>query len=153
MSDGILDVIEQWQLDERLAELDEARIKSAVIEPILRGLGWNTKDPDELWPEYPVNDEEKERVDYALLIGKTPKVFVEVKRGGEPLERHQRQFMGYAFHGVQIAALTNGATWWFYLPIREVSWERRKVATVELDRQNSNQIARTLDNLLSKENV
>ena len=153
MSDGILDVIEQWQSDERLAELDEARIKSAVIEPILRGLGWNTKDPDELWPEYPVNDEEKERVDYALLIGKTPKVFVEVKRGGEPLERHQRQFMGYAFHGVQIAALTNGATWWFYLPIREVSWERRKVATVELDRQNSNQIARTLDNLLSKENV
>ena len=94
MSDEILDVIEQWQSDERLTKLDEARIKSAVIEPILRGLGWNTKDPDELWPEYSVNDEEKDRVDYALLIGKTPKVFVEVKRGGETAGKASKAIYG-----------------------------------------------------------
>ena len=62
-----------------------------------------------------------DRVDYALLIDKTPKVFVEAKEEGNRWKGIKEQFMGYAFHGVQIAALTNGATWWFYLPIREVS--------------------------------
>ena len=153
MVDEVRNVIEKWQSDERLASFDEPRIKSAVIEPILRGLGWDTVDPDEVWPEYPVSDVEKERVDYALLIDKTPKVFIEVKRGSEPLDRHQRQFVGYAFHGVQIAVLTNGITWWFYLPIREVSWERRRVATVQLNQRDSKEIDRTLNNLLSRENV
>ena len=66
MSDEILKVIERWQSDERLASFDEARVKQAIILPILRGLGWDTDNPDEVWPEYSV----KERwVDYALLTG------------------------------------------------------------------------------------
>ena len=64
------------------------------------------------------------------------------------------QLLDYAFaEGVEIAILTNGATWWFYLPIRAVSWERRKVATVELDRQDSTEITQKLADLLGKENV
>ena len=82
------------------------------------------------------------------------KVFIEAKRGGESLERHDEQLLDYAFaEGVEIAILTNGATWWFYLPIRAVSWERRKVATVELDRQDSTEIVQKLADLLGKENV
>ena len=116
MSDEILKVIERWQSDERLASFDEARVKQAIILPILRGLGWDTDNPDEVWPEYSV----KERwVDYALSTGTTAKVFIEAKKGGEPLERHDSQLLDYAckHDGVEIAALTNGATWWFYLPL------------------------------------
>ena len=152
MSDEILKVIERWQSDERLVSFDEARVKQAIILPILRGLGWDTDNPDEVWPEYPV----KERwVDYALLTGTTAKVFIEAKKGGEPLERHDSQLLDYAckHDGVEIAALTNGATWWFYLPLRAVSWEQRKFSTVELNNQDKEDTTRNLLEFLSKENV
>lgn len=151
MVDEVRNVIEKWQSDERLASFDEPRIKPAVIEPILRGLGWDTMDPDEVWPEYRV---ENNRVDYALLIEKKLKVFVEAKRGGEPLEKHQEQLLDYSFkQGVEIAILSNGSTWWFYLPIRAVNWDQRKVATLEVDRQDSTEIAQKLVDVLGKENV
>lgn len=152
MSDEILKVIERWQSNERLVSFDEARVKQAIILPILRGLGWDTDNPDEVWPEYSV----KERwVDYALLTGTTAKVFIEAKKGGEPLERHDSQLLDYAckHDGVEIAALTNGVTWWFYLPLRAGSWEQRKFDTVDLDKQAKGDIAQKLVNFLSKENV
>ncbi|MDE0298878.1 MAG: restriction endonuclease subunit R [Candidatus Poribacteria bacterium] len=151
MVDEVLSVIEKWQSDERLTSLGEARIRTAVIEPILRGLGWDTTDPDEVWPEFRVENNE---VDYALLIDKKLKVFVEAKKGGEPLEKHQEQLLGYSFkQGVKVAILTNGAMWWFYLPLQEGSWEQRKFETVELHRQDKAEISQELINLLSKENV
>ena len=151
MADEVLSVITKWQSIERLTLLDEAKVKQVVILPIFRGLRWDPDNDQEVCPEYSVAGR---RVDYALLIGKTPKVFIEVKKGGEPLENHQEQLLNYSFkEGVKIAVLTNGATWWFYLPIRAVSWERRKVATVELDRQDSTELAQKLADLLGKENV
>ena len=93
-------------------------------------------------------------VDYALLIGNAPKVFIEVKKGGEPLEKHQEQLLNYSFkQGVKLAALTNGVTWWFYLPLQEGSWEQRKFHAVEFDKQNGTEIAQKFVDLLSKENV
>ena len=152
MSDKLLKVIERWQSDERLASFDEARVKQAVILPILRGLGWDTDNPDEVWPEYSV----KERwVDYALLTSTTAKVFIEAKKGGEPLEKHDSQLLDYAckHDGVEIAALTNGITWWFYLPLRAGSWEQRKFSTLELNNQDKEDTTRNFLEFLSKENV
>ena len=135
----------------RLTRFDEANTKATAIEPVLRELDWNVVDPDEVRREYSVGSRS---VDYALFCDDTLKVFIEAKRGGESLERHHDQLVRYAFdEGVEIAMLTNGATWWFYLPIRPVSWERRRVANVELGRQDSTEIAQTLVDLLSKENV
>ena len=135
----------------RLASFDEAAIKATAIEPILRELGWDVTDPDEVRREYSVGSRS---VDYALFCDDTLRVFIEAKRGGESLERHQEQLVRYAFdEGVEIAILTNGATWWFFLPIRAVSWERRKVATLELNQQDSTEIAQRFIDLLSKENV
>ena len=107
MHQQVLNVIERWQSDERLTTLEEARICSAVIEPILRGLGWDIGNPQEVWEQYSVED--IGTVDYALLIGDKPKVFVEVKRGGAQLKRHQSQLRNYArIGGVSLAVLTNG---------------------------------------------
>ena len=135
----------------RLTSFDEANTKATAIEPIFRELGWDVVDPDEVRREYSVGSRS---VDYALFCDDTAKVFVEAKRGGEPLKRHQEQLLHYAFdEGVEIALLTNGAAWWFYLPIRAVNWERRKVAIVELDQQDSTETAQKLVDVLSKENV
>ena len=135
----------------RLASFDEAAIKATAIEPILSKLGWDVVDPDEVRREYSVGSRS---VDYALFCDDTLKVFIEAKNGGEQLESHQRQLLDYAFaEGVEIAVLTNGSTWWFYLPIRAVSWERRKVVALELSQQDNTEIAQKLVDVLSKENV
>lgn len=151
MSDEVLKVIEDLQSDKRLTLLLEADISRSVILRILDALNWSTSNRREVNPEYSVRGG---RVDFALLIGNRPKVFIEVKRGGEPLAGHQEQLLGYAFRqGVKIAILTNGATWWFYLPLQEGSWEERKFATVDFDRQDTEEIVQKLEDLLSKENV
>ena len=93
-------------------------------------------------------------MDFALLTGNRPKVYIEVKRGGEPLAGHQEQLLGYAFRqGVKVAILTNGTTWWFYLPLQEGSWEERRFAVVDFDRQDKEEIVQKFEDLLRKENV
>ena len=152
MCEEVINVIRRWQSDERLPALSEARICSAVIVPILRGLGWDVENPEEVWEQYPV--EEIGTVDYALLIGNEPKVLVEVKRGGESLDRHQIQIRNYArIGGVSLATLTNGATWRFYLPLQGGSWERTRVGDVVFHDQNAAEITQRLIDLLSRENV
>ena len=152
MCEQVLNVIKRWQADERLTAFSEARICSAVIVPILRGLGWDVENPEEVWEQYPV--EEIGAVDYALLIGNEPKVLVEVKRGGESLDRHQIQIRNYArIGGVSLATLTNGATWRFYLPLQGGSWERTRVGDVVFHDQNAVEITQKLVHLLSRENV
>ena len=150
---GEIERIQGYMSSGRLASFDEAAIKATAIEPILSKLGWDVVDPDEVRREYSVGSRS---VDYALFCDDTLKVFIEAKRGGESLERqrHQDQLVRYAFdEGVEIAMLTNGATWWFYLPIRAVSWERRKVVTLELNQQDNTEIAQKLVDVLGKESV
>ena len=153
MSNEILNVIHRLQSDERLTSLGEARVRSAIVDPILRALGWNTDNPDEVWPEW---GEGREEVDYALFTGSTVRVLVEAKKGGESLAKqaHQDQLLSYSFkHGVKIAILTNGTVWWFYLPLQEGSWEQRKFYAVEFDKQDGAEIAQKFVTLLSKANV
>ena len=151
MHEQVLNVIGRWRSDERLTELGEAKVQQVIVLPILRRLGWDPDNDHEVYPQFPVADG---WVDYALLIVNVPKVFIEVKRGGESLEKHQEQLLNYSFkQGVKLAALTNGATWWFYLPLQEGSWEQRKFHAVEFDKQNGEEIAQIFVDLLSKENV
>lgn len=151
MSDKLLNIIEDFQSDRSLNSLSEADVKQGVVLRTLDGLNWSIYDLREVRPEYSVA---KRRVDYALLIDNAPQVFVEVKKGGEPLANHQEQLLDYAFReGIKLAILTNGVTWWFYLPLRAGSWEQRRFATVELDKQDKAEIAQTLVDFLSKENV
>ena len=154
MVDGVRREIERIQgyiSSGRLTQFDEANTKATAIEPILRELGWDVVDPDEVRREYSVGSRS---VDYALFCDDTLKVFIEAKRGEESLERHHDQLVRYAFdEGVEIAILTNGTTWWFYLPIRAVSWDRRKVVTLELNQQDNTAIAQRLVDVLGKESV
>ena len=151
MSDEVLRVVEDLYSDKSLNSLLEADISKNVILRILDALNWNTSNRREVHLEYSVKGG---RVDFALLTASKPKVFIEVKRGGEPLAGHQEQLLSYAFRqGVKIAILTNGATWWFYLPLQEGSWEKRRFTTAEFDRQDKGEIVQKLEALLSKENV
>ncbi|MBI4462959.1 MAG: restriction endonuclease subunit R [Acidobacteria bacterium] len=143
--------IEKLKSDRRLAALDEAATKQGMVLPLLSKLGWDTFNIDEVVPEYSVGDK---RVDYALRIQNANKVFIEVKKPSEDLERHQEQLLNYSFQeGVKLAALTNGTSWWFYLPLHEGSWEQRKFYTVDVAEQDATHATDRFIKFLSRENV
>lgn len=151
MSDEVLKVVEDLQSDGELTSLSEADISLSVVLRVLGTLNWNIHNHREVSSQHSV---EKKSVDLALLTGNTTTVFIEVKKGGEPLRKHEKQLLDYTFtHGVKIAILTNGTIWWFYLPLREGSWKERKFDTVELDKQDKEKITPKLVDFLSKENV
>jgi len=151
MNEELLAFVKEVQKNRRLTSLDEASTKQVVILKMLTLLGWNQFNIDEVTPEYSVSGK---KVDYALRHDGSNKVFIEVKKAGEDLEKHQEQLLNYAFiEGVHLAILTNGSSWWFYLPLREGSWEQRKFYTIEIFDQDAADIALKFVDFLSKENA
>jgi predicted type IV restriction endonuclease len=151
MKDKLVSTINEIRSNKSIIISDEASIKSGVVLRLLSVIGWNPFDVNEVKPEYSV---ESKRVDFSLRINGTNKVFIEVKRPNENLESHQEQLLGYSFReGVKQAILTNGITWWFYLPLNEGSWEQRRFFTADFLQQDQTAIAEKLIDLLSRENV
>ena len=151
MNEKLSKLIREIQKDRRLNSFDEAATKQAVILRILAYLGWDPFNVEDVCPEYSVGEK---RVDYALRHNGHNKVFIEVKKVGEDLERHQEQLLNYSFQeGVKLAILTNGISWWFYLPLHEGSWEQRKFYTIEIYDQKPDDITQKFIDLLSRENV
>jgi len=151
MKEKLVSAINEIRNNTSIIISDEASIKSGVVLRLLSVMGWNPFDVNEVKPEYSV---ESKRVDFSLRINGTNKVFIEVKRPNESLERHQEQLLGYSFReGVKQAILTNGLTWWFYLPLNEGSWEQRRFFTADFLQQDQAAIAEKLVDLLSRENI
>lgn len=148
MKEALVTAINEIRENKSLFTLDEASIKSGVILRLLSLLGWNPFDINEVKPEYTI---ETKRVDFSLRIGGMNKAFLEVKRPSENLEQHQEQLLNYSFReGVKLAVLTNGMTWWFYLPLHEGSWEQRRFFAADFLAQDATTIADRLIELLSK---
>jgi predicted type IV restriction endonuclease len=134
-----------------LRTADEAAIKQAIILPLLRLLKWDDTNINEVFPEFSV---EGKRVDYALRVNGTSEFFIEVKRPSEDLEAHQEQLLEYSFRqGVELAALTNGFTWFFYLPTRKGDWSTRRFYAIDIDAQDPDNVADNFIAILSKSNV
>lgn len=151
MKERVITAINEIRDSGSLSILDEASIKSSVIQRLLSLLGWNPFDVNEVKPEYTV---ESKRVDFSLRINGANRAFIEVKRLNENLEPHQEQLLEYSFReGVKLAILTNGITWWFYLPLNEGSWEQRRFFTADFSEQESESIAERFIDLLSRKNV
>lgn len=151
MKENLIKAIKEIRSDSSLLILDEASIKSGVVLRLLHILGWDPFNVNQVKPEYTV---ESKRVDFSLRINGTNKVFIEVKRPNENLEPHQEQLLGYSFReGVKIAILTNGVTWWFYLPLNEGSWEQRRFFTADFAEQPPESIAERFVALMSKDNI
>lgn len=151
MKEKLVMTINEIRNNVTLLTLDEASIKSGVVQRLLSELKWNPFDVSEVKPEYTV---ESKRVDFSLQIKGLNKVFIEVKRPNENLEAHQKQLLDYSFReGVKLAVLTNGRTWWFYLPLNEGSWEQRRFYTADFLEQDPPSIAERFIELLAKSNI
>jgi len=151
MRNQLMPFIESIKRDRRIISFDEAATKQAVVLKLLSLLDWDTFNIDEVTPEYSIVGR---RVDYSLRINNANKVFIEVKKIGEELENHQEQLLNYSFQeGVKLSILTNGATWWFYLPLHEGSWEQRKFYTIDILQQESEDVVSKFIDFISKDNI
>lgn len=151
VEEHLFKLIKGMQEEKRIMAYDEASTKQGVILRILSHLGWDTYNVDEVCPEYSVHER---RVDFSLRYQNHDEVFIEVKKIGEDLEKHQEQLLDYSFRqGVKLAVLTNGISWWFYLPIKAVEWQQRKYYTIDLYDQDAGDITKNFIAFLSKENV
>lgn len=149
--DNLSEFIKKIQTEQKIQSLNEAETKQSIILPILQLLGWQVFDTDEVSPEFSI---ENTRVDFALRVASDNKVFIEVKRINQELEKHQEQLLAYSFkHGVQLSVLTNGMSWWFYLPLQEGSWDQRKFYTIDMYSQDFEKIGEVLSNFLAREKV
>lgn len=151
MHDNLSVIVNELKEDRRLPLFDEAKIKQAVIECLLHGLGWDIFNSDEVQREYSIANK---KIDFALRINNTNKVFIMVARIGANLKAHQGQLLNFASQqAVPLAILTNGITWWFYLPLHDVDREQSKFYTIELVQQDTNDIIDGFINFLSRPNV
>ena len=151
MSNDLIARIKLIKADTNSSSENEAATCQRIVLPILFALGWDIFNTLEVVPQYSI---ENKRLDYALRAQERNKVFLEIKKPSEDLEKHQEQLLNYAFReGVALAILTNGISWWFYLPLKEGNWEQRKFFTIDLIEQPVEDAADKFFSLLSKQNV
>ena len=94
------------------SRLNENDTKATLIEPVLAALGWDVHDVEEVAREHKAP--RGKPVDYALLVMREPKLYVEAKALGENIDdgRFASQIMGYAaVAGVPWPVVTIGDEW------------------------------------------
>jgi predicted type IV restriction endonuclease len=130
---------------------NEAAISFSVVMPMLRALGWDDSDPEQVMPEYANGGR---RVDFALSgIGKRPSIFIEVKGVGRALEG-DRQLFEYAFHeGIPLCLLTDGRDWSFYLPSGQGTYDERRLYRLQLTERPPAESAQVLRRYLEQSRV
>jgi len=97
-------------------QIHEQDTKAALITPMLRALGWDCEDPDEVRREYRYKSQDNP-VDYALFVAGRPRLFVEAKSLGVGVGDHRwrMQAVNYAnAAGVEWCVLTDGNFWQIY---------------------------------------
>ncbi|WP_164890288.1 type I restriction endonuclease [Sinorhizobium meliloti] len=96
----------------------EEAVKTAVVLPFLRSLGYDVFDPSEVIPEFTADAVGKkgEKVDYAIKIDNEIRILIECKPISVSLEKkHLDQLYRYfSVTNAKFAILTNGRTFNFY---------------------------------------
>lgn len=120
MLDPLIEAIEtvKEQIDQHWSDLEknETQTREALINPILKALGWDPANLALVKQEFKIDASWS--VDYALRgAGDKGMLFaiIEAKKLDEPLEKHRTQALNYAhLANVGYAGLTNGNRWELY---------------------------------------
>lgn len=148
MSEELKLLLNRLSNDKYLLNSVEQATRQGAILPVLAHLGWDCYNLQEVVPEFPIGNN---RVDYCLRVNQKNVAFIEVKRPSEELERHEKQLLDYSFQaGVEVAILTNGLVWWFYLPLLAGNWQQRKFFSIDIRQQNADTASAHFIDFLSR---
>ncbi len=122
---------ERMQSHRGVLSENETRTRMALIDPLLRTLGWDVSDPGVVTPEYNVQGRS---ADYALLRPNgQAAATIEAKRLGSGLTSHQMQMLNYAnAAGIAYAGLTDGNHWELYDVFRQAPLPERLILEVSI---------------------
>ncbi len=126
---------ERIELHGAALRASEALTRYALIDPLLRELGWDTTDPVLVIPEYKSGNG---RADYALLGSDgSPAMMVEAKSLDSSLrDTALTQGIQYCLEkGTKHFALTDGNSWEIYETHRPVPIDEKRVVEFDLSRQ------------------
>lgn len=118
----------------RDARIGEQNTKATLIVPVLRALGWNVEDLDEVHLEYKFKSPDKP-VDYALMLQRKPVLFIEAKGLDEDLNdrRWASQIVSYAaVAGVEWVMLTNGDGYRIYNAHAPVALDEKLFRSIQI---------------------
>lgn len=132
---------------------NEQAIRQCIVDPILNDLGWLTRDPQSVYPEYLV--EGGQEVDYALCYpASEPCVFIEVKTHRGALKAAEKQVFGYASRkSVSISVVTDGERWRFFHSAEKGTEKDYKVRELNLVIHDISVNAECLEKYLSYEAI
>ena len=133
-------------------ENHESNTIQYLVEPVLRGLGWDVSDPNQVRKEFKPADKRAIAVDIALIKKGVPKVFVEAKR----LDRHYDsgysaqldKYASYLDEG--IAVLTNGRFWKVY---EVINGDTEHLFTIDIDEEDAEAVAGRLNNAIGRDAI
>ena len=109
---------------------NEMLTRYALIDPLLRELGWNTEDPDMVIPEYSSG---RGRSDYALCEESKPVIMLEAKSLDTPLKDAVEQVIKYCmYEGTKYSAVTDGRRWEIYEPHNPVHIDEKRIISFDL---------------------
>lgn len=103
---------------------NEESTKQFLILPLLRGLGYDIHNPQEVTPEFTADFyKNKEKVDYAIYINRTPKIFLEAKSINTKINKSAPQLSRYfsTFPSVRLGILTNGLEYHFFTDLNNAN--------------------------------
>jgi len=132
--DSLLSLVEKLRerIDVHGSKLrqSEALTRYALIDPLLRELGWDTEDPDLVIPEYKAGGG---RADYALLTDGKPTMMVEAKSLESPLQDALSQGISYCQEqGTLYFSVTDGRRWEIYETHRPVPIAEKRIVQFDL---------------------
>lgn len=102
-------------------ETEEAT-KMSLIVPFFQLLGYDVFNPTEFCPEYTadVGIKKGEKVDYAIILDKSPAILIECKWSGQCLDKHSSQLFRYfGTTKAKFGILTNGISYQFFTDLDE----------------------------------
>lgn len=123
----VRDLRRRAQAHREYIEGHETRTRVLLIDPLLRALGWDPENPDEVQLEFKLTSG---LPDYALMKDGRPIAVIEAKKLGTRLSRHNPgQVIKYTndtdFVRRQLVAFTNGSEWVFFRESNK--WEPESV--------------------------
>lgn len=116
------------------SSLKEAHTRRIFIDPMLKALGWDVENPDQVDEEHTTVD--GKAVDYALRVNGKVVLLAEAKSLGDPLTdvKAITQVVGYASNeGVDWCVLTNGITYRVYRSTEKASAPDKLLFEVSID--------------------
>jgi len=151
MKKQIISFVKDLKANKKLHTLDEASTKQAVVLKLLSLLEWDIFNVEEVYPDFATD---AGQVSYALRIGDTGRLFLDVRRdGGHPDDIHKQLVAFAAREAVGLAVHTNGIHWWFYMPAAKGGLKQKQCHTLDLSDCRPEQAASDLIAFMSRDKV